>query len=183
MKKPSRKTMILIAVVLVAISPLLVMALYVDDWSRDLTTNVAWTDPENPELSPIEWTGAPLTVNDAIDDFVETRSNWTQPQPPLPLPAESPVNRISTQPVGEMQFHLVRTTGVMRYRDDVWLVAEPVAAEPVDRKTVGEPRCRLHVHSQSRVGKGDLGQNPRNIRELLDALREAANAAPGSAGG
>ncbi|MEM1305216.1 MAG: DUF1499 domain-containing protein [Planctomycetota bacterium] len=170
--------MILIAVVLVAISPLLVMALYVDDWSRDLTTNVAWTDPENPELSPIGFTGGWSDLSNLFKDFDESNANWTQPDPPDLLPESSPVYGMTAQPQGETQFHLVRTTGLMRYRDDVWVVAEPTGKEADD--TI---RWRLHVHSQSRVGKGDLGQNPRNIRELLDALREAANAAPGSAGG
>ena len=30
-----------------------------------------------------------------------------------------------------------------------------------------------HFESASRVGKGDLGQNPRNLEELLKAINEA----------
>ena len=30
--------------------------------------------------------------------------------------------------------------------------------------------CRLHARSQSRVGRGDFGQNRRNLRELFAAL-------------
>jgi uncharacterized protein (DUF1499 family) len=57
----------------------------------------------------------------------------------------------------------VRTTSLLRFKDDVHVVAEP-ANEP--------GRTRLELTSASRLGKGDLGQNPRNLRELLDALNQ-----------
>lgn len=31
--------------------------------------------------------------------------------------------------------------------------------------------CRVHARSQARLGKGDLGQNRRNLVELIGALR------------
>jgi uncharacterized protein (DUF1499 family) len=53
----------------------------------------------------------------------------------------------------------VHTTRVFRFKDDVsvriWREGE---------------RTRVSVRSRSRIGKGDFGQNARNIRELLDAL-------------
>lgn len=151
------------------LSPLLVMALFVENWSRDLATNVAWTDPNSsePRQRPIECFGSWNELQAQIIAFVESRPDWSESQPQEPLPRSSPLHEISAQPVGEFQFHLVRTTAIMRYKDDVWIVAEPIAAELEERI-----RWRLHGHSQSRVGKGDLGQNPRNLRELLPALAE-----------
>ena len=53
----------------------------------------------------------------------------------------------------------VHTTRVFRFKDDVsvriWREGE---------------KTRVSVRSKSRIGKGDLGQNARNIRELLAAL-------------
>jgi uncharacterized protein (DUF1499 family) len=51
----------------------------------------------------------------------------------------------------------------MKYRDDIRVQIEPAAEG-----------TRLSAESRSRVGKGDLGQNPRNLRELLDKVRPAA---------
>ena len=149
-------------IAVVVISPLLVMAVYVDDWSRDLTTNRAWTDPNasKPAMRPIEVEADWSDIEEAVDQFSEERDLWSQPQPPLPLPEDSPIHDLSASPEGEMQFHLVRRTQIVGYRDDVWVVAEPLS----------ESRWRLHVESRSRLGKGDLGQNPRNVRELLAAL-------------
>ncbi len=62
---------------------------------------------------------------------------------------------------GSIKLHFVRTTGIMRYQDDIHVVIAPLA--------VGS---RLNANSRSRVGKGDLGQNPRNLRELLGAVRK-----------
>lgn len=168
MPQGKRKRMTLVILVLAVLSPLLLMAFYVEDWSRDLSTNVAWTDPGNddPTLRPIEFTGSWSALQEIVSGFAESRPNWSEPQPPSLLDEASPVHDISSSPEGEIQFHLVRTTGLIRYKDDVWVVAEPIASDPND-----EIRWRLHVHSQSRVGKGDLGQNPRNIRELLTAIR------------
>ena len=61
---------------------------------------------------------------------------------------------------GKVELHFVRTTAVMRYQDDI-----VVQIEPEDGGSV------LTAESRSRIGRGDLGQNPRNLRELLDAVR------------
>ena len=59
--------------------------------------------------------------------------------------------------------HLVRSTRLIGFRDDVWVLLE-------ERPDAGG--VRLHAESRSRVGKGDLGQNPRNLRELLGWVRQ-----------
>jgi uncharacterized protein (DUF1499 family) len=57
------------------------------------------------------------------------------------------------------------TTRLWRFVDDVLLRFER------------DPRgTRLVGHSQSRVGKGDLGQNARNLRMLTTALRAGVEA-------
>ena len=38
------------------------------------------------------------------------------------------------------------------------------------RVTPAPDGARLELASASRVGEGDLGQNPRNIKELLEAV-------------
>ena len=53
----------------------------------------------------------------------------------------------------------VRATRLLRFKDDVIVRAEP-----------HEGGARVELSSASRVGKGDIGQNPRNIRELLEAI-------------
>jgi uncharacterized protein (DUF1499 family) len=37
--------------------------------------------------------------------------------------------------------------------------------------------ARIEVSSASRIGRGDLGQNPRNIKEVLGAVRQEIDAA------
>lgn len=57
----------------------------------------------------------------------------------------------------------VRKTRLFRFEDDVtaWVYPDPDGA-------------RLELTSVSRLGKGDLGQNPRNLDELLRAVDRAA---------
>ncbi len=66
----------------------------------------------------------------------------------------------------------VRTTPLFRFRDDVTV-----------RVHADGDGTRAEVTSASRIGKGDLGQNPRNIKELLRAVdRETGDrAAPSKA--
>jgi uncharacterized protein (DUF1499 family) len=55
---------------------------------------------------------------------------------------------------------LVRTTRLFRFQDDVSLTI-----------VRSDHSTGITAMSRSRVGVGDLGQNPRNIREILNALR------------
>ena len=58
--------------------------------------------------------------------------------------------------------HATHATRLWGFVDDVQVRVEP---EGSGSRVVG--------HSQSRVGKGDFGQNARNLRELAEALRSA----------
>jgi len=60
----------------------------------------------------------------------------------------------------KLQLELTRTTRVLRFVDDIHLRLEIVAGG-----------TRLHGRSQARIGVGDLGQNRRNLLELIRALR------------
>ncbi|NOY84803.1 MAG: DUF1499 domain-containing protein [Nitrospirae bacterium] len=53
-----------------------------------------------------------------------------------------------------------RTSRLFRFVDDI----------QIQLIKKGDQAVSLDLHSASRVGKGDFGQNARNIRELLDQL-------------
>jgi len=63
----------------------------------------------------------------------------------------------------EAEVRAVRRTRLFRFEDDVTARVFP------------HPNgARLELTSASRLGKGDLGQNPRNLEELLGAVDRAA---------
>lgn len=90
----------------------------------------------------------------AIKAFIEANSLWS-----LVRTAPRPANQ-------ELTFYLTRTTPLLRFTDDIEVFL-----------SVSFEGTRIEIKSQSRVGKGDLGQNPRNIRELNRALREQLDVA------
>jgi hypothetical protein len=137
------------------------MAIYVEDWSRDLTTNTAVTTENSSDerLRPVEKTTSLAAIDAALSRFAAERPQWRIANE-KPLPADSPALDEAGKP--QAVRHLIRSTAIMRYRDDVWLVIEQRA----------EGAVRLHADSRSRLGKGDLGQNPRNLRELLGYLSD-----------
>ena len=67
--------------------------------------------------------------------------------------------RWTVRDAGEEGLNLVHSTRIFRFKDDVTV---RTFREDVTTRSVFE--------STSRIGKGDFGQNPRNLRELLDAL-------------
>jgi len=58
--------------------------------------------------------------------------------------------------------HATRQTRLFRFVDDVQI--------QVTKK--GEREVTVNLRSASRVGKGDLGQNARNIREFLNEFEQ-----------
>jgi uncharacterized protein (DUF1499 family) len=154
---------------------------HVDDWSRDLTTNVAQTDESSETLKPLRIAKPPTVVLQDLLALVDSMTGWTLNGEP------------QTQDDGSINLHLVRTTRIMRFKDDVWVNLVPLTLDiatdgasdiasqggPDIASQVG-PDIASHggpdrgtivkVRSQSRIGRGDLGQNPRNIRELLGRL-------------
>jgi uncharacterized protein (DUF1499 family) len=127
---------------------------HVDDWSRDLTTNTAWTDEASQTLKPLRVAKSPELVKADLLRVVDSMSNWRV--------ADGGEDG-GVADGGSLKVHLVRTTTIMRFKDDIWVTLMPGDSEG---STV------VQVRSQSRLGRGDLGQNPRNIRELLGRLAQ-----------
>ena len=156
----------LIAAILFVLAIVGVVALQVDDWSRDLSINHSSTsiDASDRSLRSLNLTGSVEEVREAIARFVEQSGAWDDGE----LDSEG---EAASEPEAVVVIPLVRTSRLFRFADDVRVLLQPI-----------ESGTRVDVTSQSRVGKGDLGQNPRNIRTLLQSLREVP-VAPGSAGG
>lgn len=66
--------------------------------------------------------------------------------------------RWNTEPSEGDELKAVHATRLLRFRDDVKV-----------RVYAEGDGSGAEITSASRIGKGDLGQNPRNIRELLQA--------------
>ncbi|UCF68804.1 MAG: DUF1499 domain-containing protein [Acidobacteriota bacterium] len=148
------KTALWAGLVLIVIV-LLLVALQIDDWSRDLTTNTAETDARasDPRLRPRESSHESAELSRIIRQAVEKLPGWS-------FRAELVDRRRRT-----LQY--VRKTRWLGFEDDV-------TVRIID---LGDRR-RVHVASASRVGRGDLGQNPRNIAELMTALTVELDQAP-----
>lgn len=71
--------------------------------------------------------------------------------------------RWRVEAASDRELRLTRRTRVFRFVDDVVVTFQPAEAGTV-----------VHAASRSRIGKGDLGQNRRNILELWAAVRTAA---------
>ena len=63
--------------------------------------------------------------------------------------------------VSETTISATRSTRLARFVDDISLRVEPTPEG-----------CRLHARSKSRAGKGDFGQNRRNLLELFAAIQD-----------
>jgi uncharacterized protein (DUF1499 family) len=127
------------------------VAVQVEDWSRDLTTNTASTadDAADERLRPVHSKLPPAELAAHVEAATCLLKDWR-------LQAQN-------ESAGAIELHFVRTTPVLRFRDDIRVTI-----------TAADGGSRLTAESRSRVGKGDLGQNHRNLRELLDAVRAAA---------
>lgn len=131
---------------------LVILLTHVEDWSRDLSINWANTSANHPDERQRNIVATrPLVEMAAIVKAAsQDLKNWEM------LEEKSPADSPNSQ-----QIHLVRTTGLMKYKDDIHIHLE---SNPAGVTT-------LTAESRSRIGKGDLGQNPRNLREILGAIR------------
>lgn len=112
---------------------------------QGLTTNTATLDPSAsvPELRPWRLAPPPAEVLEKIEAWAESQPRW------------------SVASKTERGIKLVRTTRLIRFRDDIEL-----------HVTLEDGESVVHATSQSRVGKGDLGQNRRNLKELHKVVAE-----------
>lgn len=105
-------------------------------------SNIAVTNEAwSPPLRPLTLAGTPLAVRHHIGAAISGLPRW--------------------QIVDENDAVVwaTRTTRVFRFVDDVYLLMTPVGDS-----------VRVEARSASRLGKGDLGQNRRNLAEFLAAL-------------
>ena len=136
----------------VGITALLFAAMFwqIDDWGRDWTQNSASLDPnaDRPELRPLQ---LPTDVDETLQrirEFCQRNQEW---------------GIVSVDERGEtpLHVHLTRTTLLFRFVDDV---------EVTITELPGDQGVTVQAESRSRVGKGDLGQNPRNLAQLTRGL-------------
>ena len=110
---------------------------------RWLTKNWAnTTEPTHADLAPVV---VPLALEQAADlvrTAADTLARW----------------RVESHSPTELK--LTRRTGLFKFVDDVTVTLKPAG-----------PGTMIHAASKSRVGRGDLGQNRRNILELWAAVR------------
>lgn len=123
----------------------------VENWGRDFTTNSATTDANAPDLRlrPIESAAAPAELAKLVVSVTGKLPHWELAE--------------QSEASGTVKLHFIRTTGLWKFKDDICVQIEPAHGGG----------SRLTAESRSRIGKGDLGQNPRNLRELLEALQPA----------
>lgn len=100
--------------------------------------------PEYPEIQPQYYTADPARVLDESKASVETLESWEL------VEADPKTGDISA----------TRTTSLFGFVDDVLISVKPVT----------EFATQVNVRSSSRVGKGDFGQNARNIEEFFAEL-------------
>ncbi len=111
---------------------------------RSLTKNWANTqEPTHADLKPLLLSVGPREAVERVRRAVDTLRGWK-------------VQRSEN----EASLHLLRRTRVFRFVDDIWISLEPVPDGTL-----------IHASSRSRLGKGDLGQNRRNILELWKAIQ------------
>ena len=101
--------------------------------------------PEYPDLQDRSYSEGPRRVGEALKTALQQRPRWT-----VVGTGEGPAGTVVSA---------VHTTPLLRFEDDVTVKITRNGGETI-----------VNVHSRSRVGKWDFGQNARNIRELLAAL-------------
>ena len=131
-----------------AAAGLLALFVTIDDWSRDFTTNysVITEASKDPDLRPVIFERPADEVVDAIQEAAGRIKNWEFIG--------------AAQMDGSTMVVFERTSRVWRFKDDIILRVEDLG-----------DRCKLGGESRSRIGYGDLGQNPRNLRRILVELR------------
>ena len=125
-----------------------VLTLPVEDWRSDLVRNVAETDPAHPDPPPRPLEiSLPVAATAALSEKAVTA-----------LPRWDVTGVVGDTPGAALR--LMRPSRLVRFRDDVTVCVERDG-----------PATLMRARSASRVERGDLGQNPRNLRQSLPAIR------------
>ena len=106
--------------------------------------------PEYPKVRPQYYTAEPKRVFEESAAAIEAMPRWS----------------VISAEAGTQTIKATHETYFFGFVDDVTVWIEPVT----------EFVTRVRVRSASRVGKGDFGQNARNIREFLRALDDRLGA-------
>jgi uncharacterized protein (DUF1499 family) len=156
-RRKKKKNPYLVAGIVAALLLLFLFG-YIDDWSRDFNTNIASIAPDSDDD-----TLRPLVSELSRDDLIEA--------------VRRAAGRIRTwQYIGEAEegdttlVLFLRTSRIWRFKDDIIIVIEDL----------GKTRM-ISGKSASRIGIGDLGQNPRNLRRFLAELKAVLTGARGGA--
>jgi uncharacterized protein (DUF1499 family) len=146
MNKIKRSRLVILAVVACV---LMGFASRLENWKRDLTSNAAQLDADSPDP-----TLRPFNLPIPLQEAAERTQNWV-----------GGMSRWSVESIdgseGTVILHVTRRTLVFRFVDDITIQLTEEAGG-----------TRVDAESKSRFGKGDLGQNPRNLRELRKGLLE-----------
>jgi Protein of unknown function (DUF1499) len=145
-ERGSRLRRVLLGFVGLALVVLIVLGAQVDDWSRDLTTNTAATSSTgDPALRPLRTTVPREELLTAI--LAEGQDlGWELDDREDDGPRTS--------------LHFVRTSALFRFKDDIWVHVTPQ-----------EAGLLIEAEAAARTGKGDLGQNPRTLKDLLARIQ------------
>jgi uncharacterized protein (DUF1499 family) len=109
-----------------------------------------WADtdePGDPALTPPELALPPGDALAHVERVLRTLPRW----------------QVEAIDAAQGILEATRRTRLWGFIDDVTLRLEPTPTG-----------TRIHARSQSRIGKGDLGQNRRNLLELFRALQRTA---------
>ena len=91
--------------------------------------------------------GTEQEIANRIRQWSETNGAWT-------------LIKTTETDQAKLTIELTRTSMVLRFVDDI----------SVTLTRNGDLKCDVVAESRSRIGKGDLGQNPRNLAQLRSAI-------------
>jgi uncharacterized protein (DUF1499 family) len=133
--------------IVIAIACVLFLFFYIDDWSRDFSTNHAEISSlsTDPSLQPFESTRSKAELIEGVTWAAHRIRSWEY------------VGEAGDGKTTRLIF--VQTHRLLRFKDDI-----TVAIEDQGNRRV------ITAESRSRLDWGDLGRNPRNLRRLLDEL-------------
>ncbi|MEZ5952935.1 MAG: DUF1499 domain-containing protein [Hyphomonas sp.] len=94
------------------------------------------------EVSPV-FDKTPKQVFDSVMDLVLEREEW----------------RLRASDPDTLRISFVAVTPLLKFKDDVFAQAVPVAGEP--------GKSQIAVYSASRIGYSDLGTNAKRVKELV----------------
>ena len=128
--------------------PLIAAAWRLDNWQRDLISNQAGLSElaSDPLLRPIEFNGPPADLAAIVERSVANLGQW---------------DFVENSNEGDaILLQLTHKTSTFGFVDDIHVTITPT-----------EQGSLMTARSKSRIGFADLGQNPRNLKELVKEVQ------------